>query len=335
MCLPSRKFDAGSGYRYGFNGKENDNSSGEGNLDFGARIYDGRLGRWLSVDPLQKKYPNLSPYNFAADNPIVFVDPDGKVIRLFLENGNYFDYTPGMVVTDKNVINSAFFQQVSSAINYNMNTEIGTSIWTELASAKGVLEIRKINVQLGDDAGKSTRYETEKLGKKSENDGKDMIGVIFWDPAIDLFVKDPSNAYNIEGKGFLSPSTAVLHEGGHALEGNKALVNSKTIEGKNAIEEFKESAIEGRGDEPGTPKEEVRNLEVEHKYVRQINEYEQKKGGASRQGIRKKYTDGEQRVQRKFTPGVKLPDINTVDPRTYNNWKRTYPNDAAKDEKGH
>ena len=66
-------------YRFGFNGKENDNEvKGTGNsVDFGARIYDSRLGRWLSVDPLQVKYPDKSPYNFCSNNPIIFVDPDG------------------------------------------------------------------------------------------------------------------------------------------------------------------------------------------------------------------------------------------------------------------
>jgi RHS repeat-associated protein len=70
------------GYRYGFNGKENDDEVyGEGNsLDFGARVYDSRLGRWLSLDPLQVKYPSLSAYNFAGNTPIQAVDPDGKLI---------------------------------------------------------------------------------------------------------------------------------------------------------------------------------------------------------------------------------------------------------------
>ncbi len=77
MVQPSRKYDVGSGYRYGFNGKEKDNSTGEGNLDFGARIYDGRIGRFLSVDPLYRESPNLSPYIFAGNNPVKFIDADG------------------------------------------------------------------------------------------------------------------------------------------------------------------------------------------------------------------------------------------------------------------
>jgi RHS repeat-associated protein len=72
----------GSGSRYGFNGKEKDNEiEGSGNsYDFGARIYNPRLGKWLSLDPLQKKLPDLTPYNFVADNPLRFTDPDGQFL---------------------------------------------------------------------------------------------------------------------------------------------------------------------------------------------------------------------------------------------------------------
>ena len=54
---------------------------GDGNAyDFGARILDVRLGRWLSLDALASKYPKLSPYNFVGNNPIFFIDPDGNKI---------------------------------------------------------------------------------------------------------------------------------------------------------------------------------------------------------------------------------------------------------------
>ncbi|MBS1624348.1 MAG: hypothetical protein JST83_10035 [Bacteroidetes bacterium] len=78
MLMPGRQF--GSGYRFGFNGKENDNDfKGEGNsLDFGARIYDPRIGKFFSLDPESKKYMFLSPYNFAANSPIWLIDYQGK-----------------------------------------------------------------------------------------------------------------------------------------------------------------------------------------------------------------------------------------------------------------
>jgi RHS repeat-associated protein len=82
MEMPGRKFDAGVSYRYGFNGKENDNEvKGAGNQqDYGLRIYDQRLGRFLSVDPLYKKFPYWSSYQFSGNNPIRFIDLDGAEI---------------------------------------------------------------------------------------------------------------------------------------------------------------------------------------------------------------------------------------------------------------
>jgi RHS repeat-associated protein len=74
-------------YMFGFNGQEKDNEiKGAGNsLDFGARVYDSRLGRWLSLDPLMSKYPSLSPYVYCNNNPILYLDPDGK--RFFIATG--------------------------------------------------------------------------------------------------------------------------------------------------------------------------------------------------------------------------------------------------------
>ncbi len=66
--------------RYGFNGKEMDNESFQGAYDFGARMYDSRLGRWWSVDPLVKDYPNLSPLSSSGNCPISCYDPDGRLI---------------------------------------------------------------------------------------------------------------------------------------------------------------------------------------------------------------------------------------------------------------
>jgi RHS repeat-associated protein len=79
MLQPGRKYEAGGGYRYGFNGKENDNEvKGEGNQqDYGMRVYDSRLGRFLSVDPIAEKYPMLTAYQFASNTPIQGVDMDG------------------------------------------------------------------------------------------------------------------------------------------------------------------------------------------------------------------------------------------------------------------
>jgi len=73
-----------SSYRFGFNGMPKDdeiNGATGTSYDFGARLYDPRVGRWLSLDPLQSQYPNLSAYSFAANSPIFLSDFDGRVIR--------------------------------------------------------------------------------------------------------------------------------------------------------------------------------------------------------------------------------------------------------------
>jgi RHS repeat-associated protein len=77
MQMPGRKMSGG--YRYGFNGKENDNEvKGEGNQqDYGMRIYDGRIGKFLSVDPLTSKFPFYTPYQFSSNSPISSIDLDG------------------------------------------------------------------------------------------------------------------------------------------------------------------------------------------------------------------------------------------------------------------
>jgi RHS repeat-associated protein len=80
MLMPGRNYNSAE-YRWGFNGKENDNEvKGAGNsLDFGARIYDSRLGKWLSVDALTGLAVDWTPYRFGFNNPILFMDKDGNI----------------------------------------------------------------------------------------------------------------------------------------------------------------------------------------------------------------------------------------------------------------
>ncbi len=76
---------AGSANRYRFSGKEEQGFAGVPWQDFGARMYDPDLARWTTPDPLADKYPGISPYVYCNDNPVNFVDQDGKAIDLIAD----------------------------------------------------------------------------------------------------------------------------------------------------------------------------------------------------------------------------------------------------------
>jgi RHS repeat-associated protein len=78
MVMPNR--NGGEGYRYGFQGQEKDDEvKGSGNsIDFGARMYDPRIGRFIALDPKWREYVFQSPYAYAVNNPIRYKDEFGE-----------------------------------------------------------------------------------------------------------------------------------------------------------------------------------------------------------------------------------------------------------------
>lgn len=51
---------------------------------YAHRYFDSWCARWTTPDPMQRKYPSWSPYNYAKDNPIRFIDPNGDTVNAYV-----------------------------------------------------------------------------------------------------------------------------------------------------------------------------------------------------------------------------------------------------------
>ena len=162
-------------YRNGFNGKEKlEEVSGEGNeYDFGARMYNPRIGRWLNLDPLQKTYPSLSPYNFVANNPIIFKDEDGKVIvdpktgeKVVKVDGTWKTASGGKV-------SKMFIKNSQPVLEKLTATKTGEKIYEQLQSISTLVTIdlsNESNLNALKEKGSNSEWHAG-LGEKKNADG--------------------------------------------------------------------------------------------------------------------------------------------------------------------
>ena len=109
MVEPGRNFETKK-YRYAFNDKEKDDElyGADDSYDYGERMYDPRLGRFLTTDPISVAYPSLSPYSYCANNPILFIDKEGDYIRIAYQDANgitqYYFYGTGQTLPSNDFV---------------------------------------------------------------------------------------------------------------------------------------------------------------------------------------------------------------------------------------
>lgn len=263
--MPERKYFLGSAYRYGFNGKELQNEITSDHYDFGSRIFDGRLGRWASPDPMQYMYPNISPYTYCINNPVKFVDREGKfvvdpafkaaypTVALILENADkiYYkmelpdDIKKALEGIDYNKIFNDNFKPLFEKISTGTDAQIcemltngkGPTIqsYRDLAPEKTTKEL----VEVGN--GSFTKFRN---GSESINISPEIVGVLEFEIQPDKAVTPYTGTEPLAGKSqdngdrqvaFRIFVAEVFHESVHKLRlqnGQPERINNTDEAGK-------------------------------------------------------------------------------------------------------
>ena len=205
--------------KFGYNGKEHNEELGLDWIDFGWRNHDASLGRWMNIDNKAEKYYNYSPYTYAANNPIYYIDPDGQDIIIHYQDEDGNDQTHTYVFGGTYDGGNQYIKDVYSSLSYIIDNDADvTNIIKDLSGDKfgdvNLFDNTKENNPLIKDSRRQTYFRD-----KGANTGKDEI---IWDSrkgakftnTLGFFSLITGNGYTEDGQ--ISPAESLLHELGHA-----------------------------------------------------------------------------------------------------------------------
>ena len=229
---PESTYAVSSVNRYKFNGKEEQTVGDLGMLDYGARMYykEGRI--FLQQDRFAEKYYSLSPYQYAAGNPIKNVDINGDSLWVSMKGANYL-YNSGVLYDNqgnKHMSTKDFSSQVVTALNFISQSSEGKNMIIELQNSDKNIYITHTNSRSKFIS--SNVYNAYGYQHKEENTlvyqiyGDALLsgsgGTVYWNPK-GVYIP---TIQGMQRNGMMD----LAHEMFHALDANRSLLNQSRVQ---------------------------------------------------------------------------------------------------------
>ena len=232
--LKHETHNTSNAYQYKYNGKELQTELGLNLYDYGARNYDAALGRWMNIDLLAELYYPVSPYVYGLNNPMFFVDPDGKKIIIYYgQDGDRQEEYKYKKDRDYSEIKDSFLAdsyRALDALHSASNVEIDgkqVNILDELI--KDSKELSLVQTENGSSFAYGRDYESKGNWKDGSSN---VIGTIHFNNKEGVLFDDVNDTSGRElekmyANGTLpktakinSPTSVLGHEVGHAFNYN-------------------------------------------------------------------------------------------------------------------